>query len=135
MILLDSSFLVAYYNTRDAHHEAAARVMSDLTAGKWGKALLLEYVFLEVATVLMARRGREVANRVTAVLLQADEVELVPCSEIFLEAFDTFRAQPGRALSFTDAAIVTVARRRKTPTIATFDHDFRDVEGIAVVPE
>jgi predicted nucleic acid-binding protein len=37
-------------------------------------------------------------------------------------------------MSFTDAAIVTVARRRGARFVATFDRDFRKVEGLAVVP-
>ncbi len=60
MLLLDSSFLIAYHNTRDVHHAAAARAMPRIVAGEWGRAALLEYVFLEVVTVLLARRGRAV---------------------------------------------------------------------------
>jgi predicted nucleic acid-binding protein len=37
-------------------------------------------------------------------------------------------------LSFTDAAIVTVARARGDGRIATFDAGFRDLDEIAVVP-
>lgn len=135
MIILDSSFLVAFHNTRDVHHEAASRIMPQLISGKWGQALLPEYVFLEVATVLLARRGREAATKVTRILLQAREVEFVPCSELFLDTLETFRSQPGRKLSFTDAAIVTIARRREEAVVATFDRGFAEVEGVAVVPE
>lgn len=134
MIVLDSSFLVAYHNRRDVHHGAAAATMERLVAGEWGPALLLEYVFLEVVTVLLARRGLEVAARVATILLQAREVEFVPSSDMFLDVLETFRAQPDGRLSFTDAAIVAVARRRDARFVATFDRDFRRVEGVAVVP-
>jgi predicted nucleic acid-binding protein len=69
MIVLDSSFLVAYHNRRDVHHGAAAATMERLVAAEWGPALLLEYVFLEVVTVLLARRGLDVAVRVATILL------------------------------------------------------------------
>src|SRR3990172_7439089 len=85
VIVLDSSFLIAYHNTRDAHHAAAARTMVDLLGGEWGQALLLEYVFLEVVTVLRARRGRDVAVAAADRLLQAREVDFVPCSPLFIE--------------------------------------------------
>jgi predicted nucleic acid-binding protein len=134
VIVLDSSFLVAYHNRRDVHHDAAAATMERLVAGEWGTALLLEYVFLEVVTVLVARRGRDVAVRVATVLLEAREVELVPSSDMFLDVVETFRAQSHGRLSFTDAAIVTVARRRDARFVATFDRDFRQVEALAVVP-
>ena len=134
MIVLYSSFLVAYHNRRDVHHGAAAATMEKLVTGEWGPALLLEYVFLEVTTVLLARRGLDVAARVAAILLQAREVEFVPSSEMFLDVLETFRAQRHGRLSFTDAAIVTLARSRAARFVATFDRDFRHVEGVMTIP-
>ena len=134
MLILDSSFLIAFHNKQDAHHSAAASVMEDLLGGKFGQALLLEYVFLEVVTVLLARRGLPVATSVAQALLNAREVEFVPCSEFFIEVFETFSSQKKTSLSFTDAAIVTMAKRQSGAFIATFDKDFRSIEGISVVP-
>lgn len=134
MIVLDSSFLVAYHNRRDVHHGAAGDTMEKLVAGEWGPALLPEYVFLEVVTVLLARRGLEVAIRVATMLLQAREIEFVPSSDMFLDVLETFRSQRHGRLSFADAAIVTVARGRDARFIATFDRDFRQVKGLVVVP-
>ena len=88
MIVLDSSFIIAYHNTRDVHHAAAKPIMEEVGSGKWGNATLLEYVFLEVVTVLLARRGLEVASNVASILLQARELEFVPCSDLFLDAFE-----------------------------------------------
>ena len=133
MILLDSSFLVAYHNTRDVHHAEAARTMVHLVAGEWGRALLLEYVFLEVVTVLRARRGAPAAIEVAEQLLDAREVEFIPCSDFFFETLSTFRRESA-PLSFTDAAIVSVARREKKGYVATFDADFRNLAGIMVIP-
>jgi predicted nucleic acid-binding protein len=134
VIVLDSSFLCAWYNESDVHHGAAAEVMRRFLAAEWGKGLLLEYVFLEVVTVLLARRGRESALEAAHHLLTARELELVPCSEIFHATLVTFRAQRGRRLSFTDAAIVTVARQLERALVATFDRGFDQVEGLQVVP-
>lgn len=133
MVVLDSSFLVAYHNIRDVHHAAAARGMLRLVGGEWGRALLLEYVFLEVVTVLMARRDLSVASEVGSRLLTAREVEFVPCSDFFFETLQTFRNQPAGRLSFTDAAIVTVARRHAPGLVATFDTDFSGIPGVTVV--
>jgi predicted nucleic acid-binding protein len=134
VIVLDSSFLIGYHNTRDVHHTAADQVMTGLVAGRWGRALLLEYVFLEIATVLLARRGLRVAAAVTAALLASREIDFVPCSDLFLEVFGTFRDQRDPLLSFTDAAIVTVARRHGGAFVATFDDDFTRLDGVTVVP-
>lgn len=133
MIVLDSSALVAYHNARDVHHEAAVEVLREIVDGRWGRALLLEYVVLEVATVLLARRGLATAVNAVRALLDAREVEYVPCSDLFSATLETFAGQQAPALSFTDAAIVVAARRAGAP-VATFDGDFRAVPGIAVVP-
>jgi predicted nucleic acid-binding protein len=75
---------------------------------------------------------------VATALLQAREIDFVPCSELFFDVWATFRDQPdGGRLSFTDAALVTVARRdvREQGYVATFDADFKSVPGLAVIPD
>jgi predicted nucleic acid-binding protein len=134
VVVVDSSFLVAYHNRGDVHHDLAARGMERMLAGDWGTGLLLEYVFLEVVTVLLARRGLHVASRVGTTLLRAQELEFVPCSDVFLDTLDLFRHQRVGRLSFTDCAIVSVARSRRTNLVATFDTDFAEVGGLSVVP-
>jgi len=134
VIVLDSSFLVAYHNSRDAHHDAAAEVMAEFLDGKWGQGLLLEYVFLEVVTVLMARRGPRVASEVAGVLLSARELDFVPCSELFLDAVETFQRQPRTRLSFVDGTIVNTARDRADGLVATFDRELASVPGVVAVP-
>jgi len=104
---------------------------------EWGRGLLLEYVFLEVTTVLAMRRSLDVAVAVGDVLLRARELDFVPSSELFRDTYVTFRGQrlgDRDVLSFADAALVTVARQRDVPHIATFDDDFRNVEGVEAVP-
>jgi predicted nucleic acid-binding protein len=125
--------LIAYHNTRDVHHAAAVPVMERLLGGEWGRGLLLEYVFLEVVTVLLARRGFPLASSVATALLQARELDFAPCSDFFLDTLETFRGQGAGKLGFADAAIATAARRGGG-LVATFDSNFRSLEGITVVP-
>lgn len=133
MIVLDSSFLIAYHNTRDVHHAAAARIMIQLLGGKWGQGQLLEYVFLETLTVLKARRDVALAESVGRTLLNAAEIDFIPCSPIFSDAFEFFRKDRSHNLSFVDAAIVSVASRNPPGFVATFDTDFSGLRGISVV--
>ena len=134
-VVLDSSFLVAYFNSRDSHHAAAARAMVQMAAGALGQALLLEYVFLEVVTVLAARTGLSTAVSVGDALLEAKEVRFVPCSDLFVQALEEFRSQGNGRLSFTDAAVVVAATRHAAGRVLTFDGDFRGVDGLVVLPD
>ncbi len=134
MIVLDSSFLIAFHNQRDVHHPAAAEVMTRLEADEWGTPLLPEYVFLEVTTVLAARRNVETAVHVGASLLAARELEFVPCSDAFLDAFEVFSRQRATSLSFVDAAIIAISRRRGAAHVATFDAELGRTPGLTAVP-
>ncbi len=67
-------------------------------------------------------------------MLDSREVDFLPCSGIFLEAFETFVRQDGPTLGFTDAAIVTAALSQPQAVVATFDRELARVEGIAAVP-
>ena len=134
MIVLDSSFLIGFHNERDAHHQAAITLMDRFLAGEWGKGLLLEYIFLEIVTVLLVRRNHAVATRVGRILLDAAELEVVPCSDVFLETFQNFSSQAGTTLSFADAAILGVARSRADGLILSFDEEFRKISGLRINP-
>ena len=132
MIVLGSSFIVAFHNERDAHHRAACALMERFLNGEWGRGLLLEYVFLEVSTVLLVRRDLAVAARVGRLLLDADELDFAPCSDFFLDTCETFAHQGSTRLSFADAAIARVAQQRAGGLVLTFDEEFAKLPGIQV---
>ena len=134
MIVLDTSFVVAYHNQRDAHHAAAVKAFHRLEKGEWGEILLPEYIFLEIMTVLAARRDLTIAVAVGEILLGAREIELVACSSCFLDAYQVFREQGRARLSFADAATMAIARTRGAEYVATFDRDFRGIPDLKVVP-
>ena len=135
MIVLDSSFLVAFHNERDAHHNAARAWMERFLMGEWGRGLLLEYVFLEVTTVLLVRRDLGVATQVGRLLLDADELDFVPCSDLFSDAFEMLTRQGGSRLSFADVAIAHVAQKRADGLLLTFDEEFSKLPGIRIPAE
>jgi uncharacterized protein len=135
VIVLDSSFLIGFYNERDAHHGEAHVLMDRFLSGTWGRGLLLEYVFLEIMTVLLLRRDLAVATRVGRILLEAEELEFVPCSDLFLPTMESFSNQGRTRLSFADAAIASVAQSRADGLLLSFDEEFRRISGLRINPE
>jgi predicted nucleic acid-binding protein len=133
VIVVDSGFLIAFHNERDQQHPKARAAMADFLDGKWGTGLLLEYVFLEVVTVLLVRRDLALAAQVGDALLNAAELEFVPCSEVFVATRRAFAAQRGTRLSFTDTAIAT-AEARADRRVLTFDEKFRPLAGVDMLP-
>ena len=134
MIVLDSSFLIAFHNERDSQHEVARGRMREFLDGRWGMGLLPEYVFLEVVTVLLVRRDLATAIRTGRLLLEAQELEFVPCSDVFLETVQFFGSQRNTSLSFADAAIVVIARTRADGQVLTFDAEFQKIKGLRPEP-
>ncbi len=134
MILLDTSFLVGALNTRDAHHDQAHGVMGQIEDGRWGPAILPEYVFTETVTVLAARRDQRMAGCEGRRLLHNEALAFLPCGPYFSDAWHRFRRQGTSRFSFVDAALLAVATERGVEHIATFDRDFLDVPGLEVVP-
>jgi predicted nucleic acid-binding protein len=134
VIVLDTSFLVAYHNERDQQHAKAVQGMREFLDGRWGMGLLLEYVFLEVVTVLMIRRDHAVAAHVGESLLNAAELEFVPCSDIFIETAKAFAAQRNTQLSFADMAIAVAAKAKTDYQILTFDAEFKKLPETHVYP-
>jgi len=131
VVVLDSSFVIAFHNELDAHHPLARVQMGTLLAGSWGSGLLPEYVFVEVAAVLLRKRGLTVATRVTNALLEAPELELINCAGFFRETLERFQNQSD-ALSFTDASIVTLALRFAQGRVLTFDQGILSYPGISL---
>lgn len=135
MIVLDTSFLVAYKNDRDDHHGRAMDVVEDLVGGRWGRVLLPEYVLAETATVLGGLVDLDAAVEMAHALLTSREIDLIPCARLLLDGLDIYERQDRFRLSFFDATIVAVARVAGADHVATFDRGFEGVEGIRVVPE
>jgi predicted nucleic acid-binding protein len=134
VIVFDSSFLIAFHNESDSQHQAARSLMREFLDGRWGKGLLPEYVFLEVVTVLLVRRDLATAVRTGRLLLEAQELEFVPCSDVFLDAVQLFGSQKKTSLSFADVAIAVIARTHADGQVLTFDGGFRKMKGLRPEP-
>lgn len=134
MIVLDSSFLIAAKNTRDVFHKIAAPLMLEVADGRWGKAIVLEYVFLETLGVLKRKQGVRAAWEAGGFLRRSREFDLVHGSDLFLATWNEFQADLHTPLSFVDHAVALVARQRAGGKILTFDKAFRGLPGLHVLP-
>ncbi|MEW5996458.1 MAG: PIN domain-containing protein [Candidatus Micrarchaeota archaeon] len=123
-MLLDTSFLVAYYDKRDQNHPAAVRLVGELETGKFGRLIISEYVFDELMTILKkfvgkakaAEKGRDILNSLD--FLQAD-------SKVFQLGWELFKKSEG--LSFTDCYLVAAMKHYNIEYLATFDSGFHGI--------
>lgn len=135
MIALDSSFLIANYNTKDVFHSPAVRAMDQLRSGTWGRAILLEYVFTETIGILKRKASTAKAVEIGHRLRNSRESDFVLGSEVFLDAWNQFQGDFSSPLSFVDHAVAVVARQKAGGKVLTFDKAFRQLPGITILPE
>ena len=133
MIFLDSSVIISYKNADDINHKKALDIFHHISKGKYGKAVISEYVFSEVTTVLALKINMDVAFEVGNVLLDAREIEIVKASDVFERAWEIFKEQGNTNFSFVDASILACMELGNIKRIATFDKDFLKIESLDVV--
>jgi predicted nucleic acid-binding protein len=135
VIVLDSNFLIAVAVKRDVHHVAAHALLELLNAGRWGKGILLEYVFSESVNVIKRRASAIDAIEAGHEMLSSVETEFVKGAEVFDDAWTAFQRDLSTPLSFVDHAIAQVARQRAGGKILTFDRAFRGLPGLTIFPD
>lgn len=129
MILLDSSFIIALYNTRDQHHENAQELIKSIMDKDFGDIFISDYIFDEVATCLLKNIGHHESVKICDVILNSSNLVFIN-ETLFKRSFEIFKKQKNTRLSFTDCTNIIIMEERGMRNIAAFDGDFRSVDGI-----
>ncbi len=135
MIFLDTSFIVALFNSVDANHDRAVSVSREIDEGKYGMAMISDYIFTEVATVMMLR----IKDISKVVKYCNDLMESTKMLRVDEEAFKIswleFCKHNTSALkfSFIDCSNLAIARQNSIKYTATFDGQFEKAGGLIVI--
>ncbi len=133
MILLDTSFIVSYYNIRDENHDKAIELMKEIESGKYGDICITDYIFDECITVILVRiKNLEKTVEIGSLLRKSTTVLRVE-NDIFEDSWDIFRSQKNTTLSFTDCTTLALMVKENIKNIATFDEDFSKIKKLNVI--
>ena len=128
VIFLDSSLIVAYLNEADENHQKAMQVVRDLAEEKYGSAVISDYIFDEVVTVMLVKSKNLVrVVRLGEKLLSATQLIKID-EDLFNSGWKIFKQQRKTMLSFTDCTSIAVCRLNGISNVATFDEDFGKIE-------
>jgi uncharacterized protein len=131
MIMLDTSFVVAYFNTNDQNHGRAVHTAKDMAA-KNPELCVTDYIFGEIVTVSLLRlKDIKKAARIGSAIMRYCNIISADRS-VFDEAWNAFSGQQMQ-MSFTDCITVATMRDQRIQEIATFDKDFTKIDGITVI--
>ncbi|MEM2083464.1 MAG: type II toxin-antitoxin system VapC family toxin [Nitrososphaerota archaeon] len=133
MILLDTSFIVAFYNIRDENHSRAKNLMPDIINGKYGHLYISDYIFDETITVIFIRLKNLIETVRIGEYLRKSTKLLEVASSDFEDAWKIFKKQKETDFSFTDCTSISLMKRMNIKNIATFDEDFLKVKEINVI--
>lgn len=133
MIFLDTSFLISVEVETDQNHDKAIKVRDDIINGKFGKAVISDYIFGETLTVTLGKT-KNLAKAVLVGMGLRSSSEMFKIDEKDFEgAWNVFKNQKDTKFSFTDCTTLSLMEREGIRTIATFDRDFRSVKDINVI--
>ncbi|MEM2890757.1 MAG: PIN domain-containing protein [Candidatus Hadarchaeum sp.] len=133
MILLDSSFIIAYLNEADENHAEAIRMAKDVDGGKYGPPIITDYIFDEVITVMLfkTKKLRKVAEA-GEMLLRANRLLTID-QDTFQLAWEIFKEQKRATFSFTDCTSIAVCREKGISNVATFDQELKRLDELIAI--
>lgn len=133
-ILIDTGAIFAFVTRTDSHHEAAKRFVREWLDQE-GTFVLPDIVFAETMTLLKARVGSEVAVRVGLELRQNSTYAWLPVGdEGERDIWAVFQRFMDKEWSYTDCALLSLARREKISAVFAFDRHFLQMPGIERLP-
>lgn len=133
-ILVDSGGIYAFLDRKDRHHgEAVVFVKAHL---KLGHAFILaDVVFSELMTLVKARLGPLVAIRAGRALRESGAYLWTTLGEEGeRETWAIFEKYDDKEWSYTDCAILAIARRVKVKSVFGFDPHFDQMPELDRVP-
>lgn len=116
--LLDTSYLIAYHNKDDEHHQRARKIEIE-------NRVINDYIYTEVVDILYSRRGKNKADEYGKFLNKSTQMVRVS-APIFRKAVQNFREKD---ISFTDASIAATAQKLDMELVS-FDQDFNQFQDI-----
>ncbi len=125
---VDTTFLVARFNSRDARHADAMSFLKELAGGALGAFRLVttDYVFDEMVTAILSRTGshRKAADAGRAILdSKAWRLEILGRGD-FDRAWALFLERQDKRWSFTDCTSFAFMEHRGFRKALTFDRNF-----------
>jgi predicted nucleic acid-binding protein len=132
MILLDTSFLIAYTDTRDKHHDEALIKEVEIDKDRFGSAVITDYIFDEIMTLMLGRIGQEKASQYGEKLLKIADFKRIDGNN-FESAWKMFKEQKNTRFSFTDCTSIVACKVNGIAAICTFDNEFNKVKDLTVI--
>ena len=124
-VFVDTAYLVAMLDTRDALHDRALKLTKDLDANS-ASLVTNDAVLVEFANYFARTPLRRYAIDWVFALRESQAWQIVPLTSALLMRAETlYRAHRDKTWSVTDCSIMETMRDRRISQIATTDRGFK----------
>lgn len=119
MVILDTSFLVAYFREVDVHHTKALKLAEEL---RGQKMVITFLVFQELVSILNRKVSTDFSTSVAKKLLLPDSnIELFKLDESYLaEVLELYGKLGPHLFSYADISLIHMSKELELPVL-TFD--------------
>ena len=133
-VLIDTGPLAGVKLFRDKHHARSLELIEEAMHGKYGKIYVSDYIFDELATLLLVRSKRkDISVDYGESILTSRFIEMVHVDGgTFKRAWEIFRQYDNLALSFTDCTSIALMENLRIENIISFDLEF-DAVALGIV--
>jgi len=129
-VLLDTDFLVSFWNPAEQRHAEADAFFEELVTGRHGRLYVTDFLVDEAATLAL-RRARDPRQAVAFLRFLLGDPPPPRVLALLRVGPDLFRAATvlfarlaPRRLSFTDCTSIEVVREHRLDALVTFDSGF-----------
>lgn len=119
--ILDTSYLVSLFLTKDSNHNKAVKLLSQLKG--LDDLFITNYIYVEFATILSQRLGKAEFTQIDR-LIKGSITELFISEHIDAKTKRMFLKQSRKDVSYVDISSITIMNLMKIPNLVTFDRQF-----------
>ncbi|MHA1984278.1 MAG: type II toxin-antitoxin system VapC family toxin [Candidatus Hodarchaeales archaeon] len=136
MIFIDSGFLYAYVNEREALHGEVKSKMKDVLSGKYGSILISNFIVDETLTLARARTKKcNVGKRIQELInKRIDENQIITTlvidSSLMILIDKKYEKFCEKGLTYTDCSILAIMESNNISFLATTAKEF---EGLVTI--
>ncbi|MBS3068475.1 type II toxin-antitoxin system VapC family toxin [Candidatus Micrarchaeota archaeon] len=120
-VLLDTSYLLAFYSLDDDNNNSATELAKEITEGTFGTSSISDYIFDEAITLLKKHVGHKRANEIGDYFLNSSSFYRVD-QQVFAASWSL--SKKFERLSFTDCSNIALMKHYNIDYLATFDSGF-----------
>jgi len=125
---LDTSFLLAFFDSGDKHHDSAREKMKEI---KNKELITSDQIFSETVNTAFSKVDYKTAKDCSK-YLRKSQIQIIYLNEPgFLKTCEIFKE---KQISFTDCSIIATMKILNIDKLATFDKDFQQFKEIEKVP-